>query len=139
MQTEVGRGKGSTNNSKLLQTTFDDVEQVGTYAEVEIVAEEKDYERAKALVLKVAEELGMRQAERRSYLELLLARQRPTIEIATVRTVAEVRKAVAAARHRQLSVGFVPTMGALHDGHAALIDRARAECGFVVVSIFLVK
>lgn len=34
-------------------------------------------------------------------------------------------------------VGFVPTMGALHAGHAELINRARRECGVVVVSIFV--
>src|SRR5262245_49717375 len=54
-----------------------------------------------------------------------------------VTTIAEVRAAVAAARGRGLTVGFVPTMGALHAGHAALIRAARANTGFVVVSIFV--
>ena len=54
-----------------------------------------------------------------------------------VTTIAEVRAAVADARRRGLTVGFVPTMGALHEGHAALVRAARRECGFVVVSIFV--
>jgi pantoate--beta-alanine ligase len=35
------------------------------------------------------------------------------------------------------TVGFVPTMGALHEGHAALLRRARAECDVVVASVFV--
>ncbi len=35
------------------------------------------------------------------------------------------------------AVGLVPTMGALHAGHAALIEAARRECGVVVLSIFV--
>ena len=52
-------------------------------------------------------------------------------------TIAEVRRAVTAARAAGKRVGFVPTMGALHAGHAALIRAARAEAEFVVVSIFV--
>lgn len=58
-----------------------------------------------------------------------------TLTVAT--TVEEVRSAVAAARRSGRTIGLVPTMGALHDGHLALIRAARAETGFVAVSIFV--
>ena len=53
-----------------------------------------------------------------------------------VETIADLRSRVAARRHTGL-VGLVPTMGALHEGHAALIHRARTECATVAVSIFV--
>jgi pantoate--beta-alanine ligase len=56
---------------------------------------------------------------------------------AVTTTVDALRKAIAAARGRGLTVGLVPTMGALHEGHVSLIRAARAETGFVVVSIFV--
>ena len=54
-----------------------------------------------------------------------------------VKTIAEVRAAVKAWRAEGLSVGLVPTMGFLHEGHKSLIDRAVKENDRVVVSDFV--
>jgi len=55
----------------------------------------------------------------------------------TLRTIADVRAHVAAARRAGRSVGLVPTMGAFHGGHEALIRAARETCDDVVVSLFV--
>lgn len=54
-----------------------------------------------------------------------------------VRSADELRSELAAARQRGLTVGFVPTMGALHAGHQALVERSAAENGLTVVSVFV--
>ncbi len=55
----------------------------------------------------------------------------------TIRTVGELRAALAPARREGRSIGLVPTMGAFHDGHLSLMRHARADCDVVVVSLFV--
>lgn len=55
----------------------------------------------------------------------------------TVATVAELRDQLDLARAQGLSIGLVPTMGALHEGHLSLIDRSVAENGFTLVTVFV--
>jgi pantoate--beta-alanine ligase len=54
-----------------------------------------------------------------------------------IEDVASLRAAVAEGRGQGRIVGLVPTMGALHAGHARLLETARAECGLVAASIFV--
>jgi pantoate--beta-alanine ligase len=55
----------------------------------------------------------------------------------TIRTVAWMKERARAARQEQRIIGLVPTMGALHAGHLALVERAKRECSPVYPSIFL--
>jgi pantoate--beta-alanine ligase len=57
------------------------------------------------------------------------------VEIA--RTIADLRRHIAAWRKGDERVGLVPTMGALHQGHMALVRAARLECARVVASVFV--
>jgi len=68
---------------------------------------------------------------------LLTDTPRPTVAAHALRTKAELRTALEPARREGMTIGLVPTMGFLHEGHLSLIRAARAECDLVVMSLFV--
>lgn len=54
-----------------------------------------------------------------------------------ITTVAEMKAQVAEWKSEGLTIGLTPTMGALHEGHMSLMERARKECDRVVASVFV--
>jgi pantoate--beta-alanine ligase len=57
--------------------------------------------------------------------------------VETIRTIAWMKQAARQARAESRIIGFVPTMGALHTGHTALVQRAKQDCSPVIASIFV--
>jgi pantoate--beta-alanine ligase len=59
------------------------------------------------------------------------------ITVKIIETVREMREFIAAKRREGKSIGLVPTMGALHEGHLTLMRTAKAKCDVVVASVFV--
>jgi adenylate cyclase class 2 len=64
-----------TRNGFRLEVCFDEVDRVGSFIELEILAPEEEYERAKSVLLQAANELGLTEKETRSYLGMVLEAQ----------------------------------------------------------------
>jgi pantoate--beta-alanine ligase len=122
-----------------LTVCLDTVQGLGSFVEVEAIAEESGKEAAVGAVEALARHLGLTTREPRSYLTMLLESKnlgtavRPTV----ARTPEELASVLADARRKGQTVGFIPTMGALHAGHRSLIERSRAQDQVVVASIFV--
>ncbi len=59
------------------------------------------------------------------------------MDVPVIHHIPELRRELDAQRRRGRMIGAVPTMGALHEGHGRLIERAAADCDFVVVTVFV--
>ena len=59
------------------------------------------------------------------------------IDMKAIKTITEIRQEVASLKKAGKTVGFVPTMGALHDGHISLIELAKKRADAVIVSVYV--
>ena len=66
---------------------------------------------------------------------MIMAKEREIYML--IHTISEVREKVREWKKEGLTVGFVPTMGALHNGHKSLIEKSVAKCDKTVVSVFV--
>ncbi|HVF75365.1 MAG TPA: pantoate--beta-alanine ligase [Acidimicrobiales bacterium] len=117
----------------LVQATIDDVKAKGPAAALTGPVARGDHET-------VARHLAAIPAEERPAYEALAGRAARLVHrqgITVVDTVEAFRKALDAERAAGRTVGLVPTMGYLHDGHAGLMRRAAAECDVAAATVFV--
>ena len=58
------------------------------------------------------------------------------LKIEIIKNIFEIREKIKKFKRKNLTIGLIPTMGALHSGHESLIKKAGEECNVVIVSIF---